>query len=105
MRKKQQVYLFSLLVATIAIFALYLSIHVRSLSRVLNSTVTSSATPIPPSSDEAKQYISKASSEAANNDYSGAKKTLQEAITKFPNDLNLKLTLEYYETQALQHTK
>lgn len=66
---------------------------------------TDSPSSIPTSVPEAKAYISEASEQAGRGDYAAAKKTLETAIKLFPDDQNLKLTLEYYENQAPQNNR
>jgi predicted S18 family serine protease len=61
------------------------------------------STPIPASSDAAKELIKTASVQAAQGDYPAAISTMQTAVQQFPTDLNLQLTLEYYETEAVRH--
>jgi cell division protein YceG involved in septum cleavage len=54
---------------------------------------------IPESNDSAKTYIDRATTEADKKDYDAAIAILQEGITAFPEDMNLQLTLEYYQNE------
>ncbi len=95
-----------LLIIVVLGLALLIGFLVKPKQSTLKVAPTSTFTPaIPASSQSAKEYIDRASKAADRNDYAQASAILKEAIVKFPDDANLKLTLEYYENQAQQTTR
>lgn len=102
-RKRIALLLLSLVVISTIELVVQIIRHNKNERRSSSTLPVHPATPIPSSSVEAAQYIAQAAKLASNGDYPGAEKVLRNALTMFPSDVNLKLTLEYYENQDRQH--
>ena len=101
--KAKRLVLLSLCGVVVIVFVAIIIFHKQPRGQRSIILTTPYSTSIPPSSIEAKQYIAQAAKLASNGDYPGAEKVLRNALTMFPSDVNLKLTLEYYENQDRQH--
>ena len=104
-----RVVIFSCLAIGLALLFYYLNTHRLPFSYPSDTSdrnqksgtiIVSHSPAISPSTEQAKEYIARATLEVKKNNYRQAIVIMDEAIKAFPNDENLKLNRDFYQSEA-----